>query len=391
MVTVPAFLGYPDVFTFMQAWLPLIFMGVMVFAVVFLVKAMPRTKPEEIRPQSIPPIAWSEIAGAEEAKAELREVVDYLRDPRRFKRMGAEVPKGVLLYGPPGTGKTLLAKAAAHESGATFFSQSAASFVEMFVGVGAARIRRLFRTARKAAPAIVFIDELDAVGGARGNDSKEHDQTLNQLLVEMDGFTSAGDVVVIAASNMLEKLDPALLRPGRFDRQIFVSPPDVIGREAILQVHSRNKPVHESVDYQLLARQTAGLTGADLANICNEAAINAGRRHAERVETDRLRSRLGAGGRRHAVAPYADRSRTPGRRLPRRRPRAGLRAVALGRSGAQDLDRPPRGGARLHAELPRGGPLPQDARGTDRHDDDAAGRPSGRAARVRFGHHRRRR
>ncbi|HET9102302.1 MAG TPA: AAA family ATPase [Solirubrobacteraceae bacterium] len=286
MVTISAFLGYPDVFTFIQAWLPLIFMGVMVFAVVFLVKAMPRTKPEEIRPQSIPPIAWSEIAGAEEAKAELREVVDYLRDPRRFKRMGAEVPKGVLLYGPPGTGKTLLAKAAAHESGANFFSQSAASFVEMFVGVGAARIRRLFRTARKAAPAIVFIDELDAVGGARGNDSKEHDQTLNQLLVEMVGFTSTGDVVVIAASNLLEKLDPALLRPGRFDRQIFVSPPDVVGREAILRVHSRNKPVHESVDYQLLARQTAGLTGADLANICNEAAINAGRRHAERIETE---------------------------------------------------------------------------------------------------------
>jgi cell division protease FtsH len=156
----------------------------------------------------------------------------------------------------------------------------------MFVGVGAARIRRLFREARKHAPAIVFIDELDAVGGKRGIDSKEHDQTLNQLLVEMDGFTTSGDVVVIAASNLLDKLDPALLRPGRFDRQIFVSPPDVVGREAILKVHSRGKPVGTEVDYRLLARQTSGLTGADLANICNEAAINAARRWSRTIETE---------------------------------------------------------------------------------------------------------
>jgi cell division protease FtsH len=199
--------------------------------------------------------------------------------------MGAKVPKGILLHGPPGTGKTLLAKAVAHESGATFFSQSAASFVEMFVGVGAARIRRLFKAARKKAPAIVFIDELDAVGGHRGFDvSGERDQTLNQLLVELDGFTTTKkDVVVIAASNLLEKLDQALLRPGRFDRQIFVSPPDVIGREKIFKVHTRNKPVTDDVDFNLLARQTSGLTGADLANICNEAAIFAARRGADRV------------------------------------------------------------------------------------------------------------
>ena len=171
----------------------------------------------------------------------------------------------------------------AHESGARFYSQSAASFVEMFAGLGAARIRRLFRIARKHAPAIVFIDELDAVGGHRGMDiSGERDQTLNQLLVEMDGFTARKDVVVIAASNLLEKLDPALLRPGRFDRQIFVSPPDVGGRERILQVHSRNKPLADDVDLKLLARQTSGLTGADLANICNEAAIFAARRERDR-------------------------------------------------------------------------------------------------------------
>src|ERR1700733_3535602 len=281
----PAFLGYPDVFSFLHDWLPIIFMGMLVLAVFALIRVMPRTRPEQIRPDSIPPIRWAEIAGADEAKEELREVVDYLRDPKKFRRLGAKVPKGILLYGPPGTGKTLLAKAAAHESGATFFSQSAASFVEMFVGVGAARIRHLFRTAAKNAPAIVFIDELDAVGGQRGFDvSGERDQTLNQLLVEMDGFTARKDVVVIAASNLLEKLDPALLRPGRFDRQIFVSPPDVTGREKIFHVHSRNKPLADSVDLKLLARQTSGLTGADLANICNEAAIFAGRRGADQVE-----------------------------------------------------------------------------------------------------------
>jgi cell division protease FtsH len=280
-----AFLGYPDVYSWLHDWLPIIFMGLLVCAVFLLLRFMPRTRPQQIKPESSPPIGWSEIAGADEAKEELREVVDYLRDPKRFREMGAKVPKGILLHGPPGTGKTLLAKAVAHESGATFFSQSAASFVEMFVGVGAARIRRLFKAARKKAPAIVFIDELDAVGGHRGFDvSGERDQTLNQLLVELDGFTTTKkDVVVIAASNLLEKLDPALLRPGRFDRQIFVSPPDVVGRERIFKVHSRNKPVDENVDFNLLARQTSGLTGADLANICNEAAIFAARRGAQLV------------------------------------------------------------------------------------------------------------
>ena len=189
------------------------------------------------------------------------------------------MPKGILLHGPPGTGKTLLAKAVAGESGAQFFSQSAASFVEMFAGLGAARIRRLFSEARKARPAIIFIDELDAVGAKRGSDNNsEREQTLNQLLVEMDGFDTAGDLVVIAASNLLEKLDTALLRPGRFDRQILVSPPGVAGREEILKVHTRNKPLAPSAATSpTLARQTSGLAGADLANICNEAAIFAAR------------------------------------------------------------------------------------------------------------------
>jgi cell division protease FtsH len=278
------FLGYPDLTSFLQAWLPIVFMGALVIGVFALMRFMPRTRPERIKPDDAPSIGWSEIAGADEAKEELREVVDYLRNPQRFREIGAKVPKGILLHGPPGTGKTLLAKAVAHESGATFFSQSAASFVEMFVGVGAARIRHLFKAARKHAPAIVFIDELDAVGGHRGFDvSGERDQTLNQLLVEMDGFTARKEVVVIAASNLLEKLDPALLRPGRFDRQIFVSPPDVGGRERILAVHCRNKPLASDVNLGLLARQTSGLTGADLANICNEAAIFAARRGAQQL------------------------------------------------------------------------------------------------------------
>ena len=283
-MTFANFLWEPDIQTFMLHWLPILFMGLLVVAVFALMRYMPKTRPAEIKPEASPSIGWTDIAGADEAKEELREVVDYLKDPKRFRDLGAEVPKGILLHGPPGTGKTLLAKAVAHESGARFYSQSAASFVEMFAGLGAARIRRLFRIARRNAPAIVFIDELDAVGGHRGMDiSGERDQTLNQLLVEMDGFTARKDVVVVAASNLLEKLDPALLRPGRFDRQIFVSPPDVGGRERIFQVHSRNKPLADDVDLKLLARQTSGLTGADLANICNEAAIFAARRDADQV------------------------------------------------------------------------------------------------------------
>ena len=247
-------------------------------------KAMPRTKPQQIKPASDQSSTFADIAGVDDAKGELQEIVEFLRDPKEFKALGAKVPKGILLHGPPGTGKTLLAKAVANESGARFFAQSAASFVEMFAGLGAARIRRLFAIARKHEPAIIFIDELDAVGGRRGMDiSGEKDQTLNQLLVEMDGFHSSGRVVVIAASNLLEKLDPALLRPGRFDRQVFVAPPDVKGRLGILQVHTRDKPLGD-VDLGLVAQQTSGLAGADLANICNEAAIFAARRSGERVE-----------------------------------------------------------------------------------------------------------
>ena len=269
-------------------WVPIVFMGLLVFFIWRTMKMMPRTKPQQIKPESSSSIGWDEVAGADEAKAELAEVVEFLRDPQRFAALGAQVPKGILLHGPPGTGKTLLAKAVAGESGAQFFSQSAASFVEMFAGLGAARIRRLFNEARAARPAIIFIDELDAVGARRGTDNNsEREQTLNQLLVEMDGFSSTGDLVVIAASNLLEKLDPALLRPGRFDRQVLVSPPDVVGREQIMRVHTRTKPLAADVDLSTIARQTSGLAGADLANICNEAAICAARaRRAQVVHAD---------------------------------------------------------------------------------------------------------
>ncbi len=283
-MTLATFLGYYDFKEWAGIWVPILLMIVLIVLLVFAVRQMRPTRPQQIKPDAAPKIAWDEIAGVDEAKDELREVVEFLRDPKRFKKLGATVPRGILLHGPPGTGKTLLAKAVAHESGANFFAQSAAAFVETFVGVGSARIRRLFKVARKKAPAIVFIDELDAVGGHRGADiSGEKDQTLNQLLVEMDGFTARGDVVVIAASNLLEKLDPALLRPGRFDRQVFVAPPDRAGREQILAVHTRGKPLAPSVDLDLVARQTSGLTGADLANICNEAAIVAARRHGDMI------------------------------------------------------------------------------------------------------------
>ena len=284
---------WSDLQGFALTWLPIIFMGLIAVAVVWMVQYMPRTKPQEIAPSSSSSVRWDDVAGVEEAKDELREVVEFMRDPKRFKKLGAKVPKGILLHGPPGTGKTLLAKAVANESNAKFFAQSASSFVEMFAGLGAARIRRLFRHARKAAPAIVFIDELDAVGATRGNDiSGEKDQTLNQLLVELDGFGGADNVVVIAASNLLEKLDPALLRPGRFDRQILVTPPDLKGRRSILSVHTRGMPLAANVDMEAVARQTSGMTGADLANICNEAAIFAGREHRDELKTTDFQAAL---------------------------------------------------------------------------------------------------
>ncbi|WP_347090318.1 ATP-dependent zinc metalloprotease FtsH [Streptococcus oralis] len=233
-------------------------------------------------------VRFSDVAGAEEEKQELVEVVEFLKDPKRFTKLGARIPAGVLLEGPPGTGKTLLAKAVAGEAGVPFFSISGSDFVEMFVGVGASRVRSLFEDAKKAAPAIIFIDEIDAVGRQRGvglgGGNDEREQTLNQLLIEMDGFEGNEGIIVIAATNRSDVLDPALLRPGRFDRKVLVGRPDVKGREAILKVHAKNKPLADDVDLKLVAQQTPGFVGADLENVLNEAALVAARRNKSVID-----------------------------------------------------------------------------------------------------------
>ncbi|WP_068675802.1 ATP-dependent zinc metalloprotease FtsH [Oceanobacillus sp. Castelsardo] len=237
-------------------------------------------------------VRFKDVAGADEEKQELVEVVDFLKDPRKFSAVGARIPKGVLLVGPPGTGKTLLARAVAGEAGVPFFSISGSDFVEMFVGVGASRVRDLFENAKKNAPCIIFIDEIDAVGRQRGaglgGGHDEREQTLNQLLVEMDGFDANEGIIIIAATNRADILDPALLRPGRFDRQITVDRPDVNGREAVLKVHARNKPLDESVDLKAIAMRTPGFSGADLENLLNEAALIAARDNRNTINKDDL-------------------------------------------------------------------------------------------------------
>jgi cell division protease FtsH len=239
-----------------------------------------------------PQTKFTDVAGAEEAIEELREIKDFLVDPAKYEKLGAKIPKGVLLYGPPGTGKTLLARAVAGEANVPFFSISGSDFVEMFVGVGAARVRDMFTQAKASAPAIVFVDEIDAVGRHRGagmgGGHDEREQTLNQLLVEMDGFEANGSVIMIAATNRPDILDPALLRPGRFDRQISVDRPDLKGREAILQIHARNKPLAKDVDLLNLARRMPGFTGADLANVVNEAALLTARKNLDEITNEAL-------------------------------------------------------------------------------------------------------
>ena len=241
-------------------------------------------------------VTFDDVAGADEEKEELREIVDFLRNPEKYRRIGARIPKGVLLVGPPGTGKTLIAKAVAGEAGVQFLSISGSDFVELYVGVGASRVRDLFEQAKKGAPSIVFIDEIDAVGRRRGaglgGGHDEREQTLNQLLVEMDGFGSNEGVIVMAATNRHDILDPALLRPGRFDRQIYVSAPDVKGREEILRVHARDKLLAEDVDLKVIARATSGFTGADLANLLNEAALYSARMELPVINMDALEASI---------------------------------------------------------------------------------------------------
>ncbi|MBY0095460.1 ATP-dependent zinc metalloprotease FtsH [Mesobacillus maritimus] len=235
-------------------------------------------------------VRFKDVAGADEEKQELVEVVEFLKDPRKFAELGARIPKGILLVGPPGTGKTLLARAVAGEAGTPFFSISGSDFVEMFVGVGASRVRDLFENAKKNAPCIIFIDEIDAVGRQRGaglgGGHDEREQTLNQLLVEMDGFGANEGIIIVAATNRPDILDPALLRPGRFDRQITVDRPDVNGREAVLKVHARNKPLADSVNMRAIAQRTPGFSGADLENLLNEAALVAARQNKKKIEME---------------------------------------------------------------------------------------------------------
>jgi cell division protease FtsH len=279
--------------TFLVSWLPmLVLVGIWIFFMRQMQagggKAMSFGKSRaRLMTENTVKITFSDVAGIEEAKEEVSEIIDFLKDPKRFTRLGGRIPKGVLLVGAPGTGKTLLARAIAGEAGVPFFSISGSDFVEMFVGVGAARVRDLFIQGKKSAPCIIFIDEIDAVGRHRGaglgGGHDEREQTLNQLLVEMDGFEANEGVILIAATNRPDVLDPALLRPGRFDRQVVVPVPDLKGREAILKVHTRRTPLDESVNLSILARGTPGFSGADLENLANEAALFAARRGSDLV------------------------------------------------------------------------------------------------------------
>ena len=327
-----------------------------------------------------PTVTFADVAGIEESKTELQEVVEFLKYPERFLSLGAHIPKGVLMVGPPGTGKTLLSRAVAGEAGVPFFSISGSEFVEMFVGVGASRVRDLFDQAKRNSPAIVFVDEIDAVGRHRGaglgGGHDEREQTLNQILVEMDGFDTATNVIVIAATNRPDILDPALLRPGRFDRRVMLDLPDINGRVAILEVHCKGKPLADEVKLEYIARQTPGFSGADLSNLVNEAAILAARRGKTEVTTAELhesvdrvtmgperRSRVISQHEKEIVAYHEGGHALVGHILEPRRP------------GLEDLNHLSWHGRRLHQVPPRRGPHVLLAASTDGPYRDGLGRP----------------
>jgi cell division protease FtsH len=312
-----------------------------------------RSRARKVDTADRPSITFSDVAGSDEAKQELEEVVEFLKEPQKFAALGARIPKGVLMVGAPGTGKTLLAKAVAGEAGVPFFSSSGSEFVEMFVGVGASRVRDLFEQAKKNSPCIIFIDEIDAVGRHRGagmgGGNDEREQTLNQILVEMDGFDTDTNIVIVAATNRPDILDPALLRPGRFDRKVIVDRPDRRGREAILRVHTRGKPLQPDIDLDVIAAQTPGMVGADLENLVNEAAILAARRNKRAISMEEMTEsieRVMAGpSRRSRVLSAED-----------RRPRDRDGDAGEHRRGGQDHHRQPRPGAGLRHAPPAGRP-----------------------------------
>ena len=337
-------------------------------------------------------VTFEDVAGVDEAKDELHEIVDFLKRPEEFTRLGAHIPRGILLVGPPGTGKTLLARAVAGEAGVPFYSTNGAEFVEMFVGVGAARVRDLFEQARKTAPCIIFIDELDALGRARGVNpmagQDEKEQTLNQLLAEMDGFDRSVAIVILAATNRPEILDPALLRAGRFDRQVLVDRPDKKGRIEILRIHLANLKLADDVKLEEIAALTPGFTGADLANLANEAAVLATRRGAA-GDRDGGLHRGGGADRRGAGEEVAhpDPAGAADRGLPRDGARAGGAGDPGDRSGAEGVDHSARDRrAGLHAATADRRPVPDGAAGAGGQDDGAVGRPGGgdAAGRGRF-------
>ena len=340
-------------------------------------------------------VTFKDVAGVDEAKDELQEIIDFLREPQKFQKLGGRIPKGVLLMGPPGTGKTLLARAVAGEANVPFFSISGSDFVEMFVGVGASRVRDLFEQGKKNAPCIVFIDEIDAVGRHRGaglgGGHDEREQTLNQLLVEMDGFESNEGVILVAATNRPDVLDPALLRPGRFDRRIVVNRPDVKGREGILAVHTKKIPLSDDVDVAVLARGTSGFSGADLANLVNEAALNAARYNQKVVrmlDFEFAKDKVLMGAERRSM--IISEEREAGHGDPRSRARAARGDAAARRSDPQGDDHPARHGARPDAAAADGREaqlLARVPRGSDR---DPARRPHRRGDHDRQHHDRRR-
>ena len=336
-------------------------------------------------------VTFDDVAGIEEAEQELVEVVDFLKNPAKYAALGGKIPRGVLLSGPPGTGKTLLARAVAGEAGVPFFSASASEFVEMIVGVGASRVRDLFAQAKAAAPAIVFIDELDAIGRARGGGADlgghdEREQTLNQILTEMDGFSPNSGVIVLAATNRPDVLDKALLRPGRFDRRVVVQPPDRQGRLEILKVHTRSVPLAPDVDLGSIASTTPGMVGADLANLVNEAALLAARREPREGRDGRLHGRRREDRARRRAPRDDDAGRPQAHRLPRGRARARRHAHARRRPRPQGLDHPARHGARRDVLVPRRRPL-QLRRGVSQGPAAGrAGRPRRRGDRLRHHH-----